>query len=67
MIALRINAINQPITVCTPEVLESMVGTRFAMKKMVVLPNSGHWPHIDSPSDVAREIEEFIESPGREQ
>lgn len=53
-------------TVCTPEVLESLVVPRFAMGKMVLLPHAGHWPHIDYPGEIAREIEKFIESTGRE-
>jgi esterase len=45
---------------CTPTVLKSLVAPRFAMSKTVFLPRARHWPHIESPGEIAIEIEQFL-------
>ena len=50
--------------VCTPEVLESLIAPRFSMKKIVLLPDAGHWPHIDHADEVAEKLEEFLTALG---
>lgn len=44
----------------TPELIESMVSPRFAKASTVLIPEVGHWPHVEQPSKVAELLTDFI-------
>lgn len=47
--------------ICTPDVLRAQIAPRFAAGKTIFLPHAGHWPHIEHPEEIAKEIAQFIE------
>ena len=44
----------------TPALIEGMVSPRFRKASTVLIPEAGHWPHVERPSAVAALLTDFI-------
>jgi len=44
----------------TPALIEGMVSPRFRKASTVLIPEAGHWPHVERPSAVTALLTNFI-------
>jgi esterase len=49
----------------TPELLKTVIAPRFPQASLVFEEHTGHWPHVEAPSEIASKIDSFLRLAGR--